>query len=156
MTAERKVEALLTEGACVEVVSPEVTVRIGSLAKEGKILWTRSTATEDSLGSAFLAVFATGDEAVDATLAQDLRGRGVLICSASHPEDGDVYFASCPPISKMVSTSGSKCTAPVACAMISLMTPSVMAWSPAICRPDPVTPKPSIVRSTSICLERLS
>ena len=54
-----------------------------------------------------------------------------------------MYLASCPPISKIVSTSGSAAIAPRACAVISSMTRSAARKSPTTCRPEPVVARPS-------------
>ena len=56
----------------------------------------------------------------------------------------EMYFESCPPISKIVSTSGSISTAARACAVISFFTISAPTKSAIIYRPEPVVPTPRI------------
>lgn len=51
-----------------------------------------------------------------------------------------MYLLSCPPISKTVSTSGTQCAAPFACAVISSRTASAPMRLPTRSRPEPVTP----------------
>ena len=51
-----------------------------------------------------------------------------------------MYLLSCPPISKTVSTSGTQCAAPFACAVISSRTASAPMRLPMRSRPEPVTP----------------
>ena len=51
-----------------------------------------------------------------------------------------IYLLSCPPISNTVSASGTQCTAPSACAVISSIIESAPSMRPTRSRPDPVTP----------------
>ena len=53
-----------------------------------------------------------------------------------------VYLASCPPISKIVSTSGSKKTAAAAWATISLTIPVRHGMQARDLAAEPVTPRP--------------
>ncbi len=54
-----------------------------------------------------------------------------------------MYLESCPPISKTVSTLGSRCTAARACAVISSITRSARMKSPTTYRPEPVVAVPN-------------
>ncbi|GBE36378.1 hypothetical protein BMS3Bbin07_00525 [bacterium BMS3Bbin07] len=64
------------------------------------------------------------------------------------PSRRDIYFESCPPISKIVSTSGSIKTAAVACAVISFFTISAPTKSAIMYLPEPVVPTPHISTSS--------
>ncbi|OQA08171.1 MAG: hypothetical protein BWY66_01108 [bacterium ADurb.Bin374] len=64
----------------------------------------------------------------------------------------DVYFASWPPSSKIVSTSGRNWVVPRAWAVTSFTTSSAPTNRFATSRPEPVVPTPStFTRDTSIC-----
>lgn len=77
--ASRKVEDLLAAGACVRVIAPRACPQILALAAAGRIqLECRPYATGD-LDGALLAVAATGEEAVNARVAEDARVLGVLV-----------------------------------------------------------------------------
>ena len=56
----------------------------------------------------------------------------------------EMYFESCPPISKIVSISGSISTAPLAWAVISSMIRSAFRKSPTTFLPEPVVATPRI------------
>ena len=60
------------------------------------------------------------------------------------PSFKEIYFESCPPISKIVSTSGSISTAACACAVISFFTMSAPTKSAIMYLPEPVVPTPAI------------
>lgn len=84
--AERKVELLLECGAAVTVVSPRCTDRLRHLASLGKLsLVERSYVTED-LGSAGLVISATDSSATNAEIANQARGRGLLVNAVDDPE----------------------------------------------------------------------
>ena len=63
-----------------------------------------------------------------------------MVKSLTRPFSSRTYLESCPPISKMVSTSGQMNAEAVAWAVISLTTTSAPARSPMRWRPEPVTP----------------
>jgi len=65
-----------------------------------------------------------------------------MVKSTTAPFSSETYLASCPPISKMVSTRGSACTAPRAWVVISLRTASAPMDSPVRYRPLPVVTQP--------------
>jgi hypothetical protein len=64
--------------------------------------------------------------------------------STMTPSSMEMYFESCPPISKIVSTAGSMKAAAVAWAVISFFTMSALTKSAIMYLPDPVVPIPAI------------
>ena len=64
----------------------------------------------------------------------------------------EIYFESCPPISNIVSTSGSILTAASAWAVISFFTISAPTKSAIIYLPEPVVPTPQISTLSAISL----
>ena len=64
-----------------------------------------------------------------------------------------MYFESCPPISKIVSTSGSISTAPRAWAVISSRIRSTFKKSPTTFLPDPVVAVPMALKHAGISLD---
>ena len=65
--------------------------------------------------------------------------------STTAPSRRLIYFESCPPISKIVSTVGSMAAAAVAWAVISFLTTSAPIMSPVRYLPEPVVPAPRIL-----------
>ena len=63
-----------------------------------------------------------------------------MFASQAWPSRRRMYFESWPPISKIVSTSGSSVSAPAAWAVISLMIASAPRSMPISLRPEPVVP----------------
>lgn len=82
---ERKVEGLVEAGARVTVVSPSLTERLLRLATDAQLRWRpREYAAGDAEGFALVMV-ATDDVAVNAVVAAECRGRGILINCADDP-----------------------------------------------------------------------
>jgi precorrin-2 dehydrogenase/sirohydrochlorin ferrochelatase len=69
--AERKVSALVRAGACVRVISPELTPVLERLKSAGKISHTVRRYRKGDLKSAFLAIAATSSEKVNRTVSHD-------------------------------------------------------------------------------------
>ncbi len=83
--ASRKVEDLLAAKAKVTVVAPRVCGRIAELAREKLVLLhSRPYGTED-LEGASVVIAATGDEAVNARVAQDAVERNVPVNVVDRP-----------------------------------------------------------------------
>ncbi len=68
--------------------------------------------------------------------------------STTTPSLRAMYLESCPPISNMVSTSGSISAAAVACAVISFLMMSAPMKSPERYLPEPVVPTPMILTNS--------
>ena len=83
--ALRKVEGLLQGGARVTVVAPAACPEIEALAEAGRITLHRESYRKAHLEGAFLAIAATGDEAVNGQVAQDARELGILVNVVDRP-----------------------------------------------------------------------
>ena len=77
--ATEKVEGLLTAGADVTVVSPDVTARLARLGREGAISLQRREYDAIDLAGVYLAYGATDDVAVNARVATEARSAGILV-----------------------------------------------------------------------------
>jgi uroporphyrin-III C-methyltransferase/precorrin-2 dehydrogenase/sirohydrochlorin ferrochelatase len=85
--AERRITALLEEGADVVVVAPRATPRIRTLAEAGLLTWRqRDFAYSDLLG-AWLVHIATDSAQVNFAAADEARRRGVWAVRADTPGD---------------------------------------------------------------------
>ncbi len=84
--AERKVESLLAAGARVTVVAPSLTAALAALADTHEIVHHPRSYRGGDLAGAALAFAATDDEAVDATIAAEAVGSGVLLNVADRPQ----------------------------------------------------------------------
>jgi precorrin-2 dehydrogenase len=85
VVASRKVEGLLVAKASVTVVAPRFCERIAELARENRVgLYSRPYRTED-LDGVSVVIAATGDEAVNAQVAQDASARNVPVNVVDRP-----------------------------------------------------------------------
>lgn len=84
---ERKVEGLLKAGARVTVVSPEVTPRVASLAREGCIEWRPREYEPADLEGKVLVFVATDDRLLNARVAGDCQALGILVNVVDAPEE---------------------------------------------------------------------
>ena len=83
--AERKVESLLGTGAAIVVISPKVTRRLESLAREGRVeLQKRSYASGDCDG-AKLVLSATDDPELSRLVFKEGNEAGALVNTADQP-----------------------------------------------------------------------
>jgi siroheme synthase-like protein len=90
----RKALTLARAGAIVTVISPSITGELAEQTEAGRIRWVAHSFREKELGGVFLAVAATDDEAVNATVARMAAQRGVLVCDASSAERSQVIFGA--------------------------------------------------------------
>ena len=92
--AERKIAALLENGAQVKVVSPDVTATIARWSKQGLLqLAARKYRSGDTVG--FRIVFAaTDDPALNDLVYRECRNADILINSADDPEHCDFILPS--------------------------------------------------------------
>jgi precorrin-2 dehydrogenase/sirohydrochlorin ferrochelatase len=77
--AERKVEALLTAGARVTVMAPEVTPSLAALAETHEIVHFPRPVQPGDLRGAFLAIVASDDPGLQRTLAAEAEAERVLL-----------------------------------------------------------------------------
>jgi precorrin-2 dehydrogenase/sirohydrochlorin ferrochelatase len=87
--AERKACGLLESGARVTVVSPALTARLESWAREGQISVIRRGYETGDLADQSLVFVATDNGEVNAMVAADARAAGVLINAADDPAHCD-------------------------------------------------------------------
>ena len=91
--AEGKVEGLLRAGARVTVVSPALTERLASWAKEGRIVHHPREYADADLDGQRLAFTATGPKVTEAVTAE-ARRRGVWVNAADDPVYCDFLLPS--------------------------------------------------------------
>jgi precorrin-2 dehydrogenase/sirohydrochlorin ferrochelatase len=83
--AVRKVHDLLAAGACVTVVAPGACEQIQALAAAGRVQFNRRAYATGDLEGAFLVVAATGEEVVNARVAEDAGALGILVNVVDRP-----------------------------------------------------------------------
>ncbi len=77
--AEERARALIDAGAHVTVIASEVGAGLAELAAAGRLVHVARSYRPGDLEGAFLAVGATGDPDLNATLWAEAEGRGVLL-----------------------------------------------------------------------------
>lgn len=88
--ATRKVAALLDAGARVVVVAPEVSSEIEQVAQQSERLrLSREAYSPAHLDGAALAIAATSDRSVNASVARDAKARGMFVNVVDAPEAGN-------------------------------------------------------------------
>jgi len=87
--AERRARTLREGGATLRVVAPGVTSALAAMSDAGEISLALRDFAPGDLTGAFLAVAATGIDAVDSTVASEARSVGCLFNSASESETAD-------------------------------------------------------------------
>ncbi len=90
----RKVRTLMRAGAIVTVISPTVTEGLAEQINTGRVRWVQDSFREELLGNAFLAVAATDDEVLNASVVRLADRRGALACDASSAERSQVIFGA--------------------------------------------------------------
>lgn len=92
--AERKAVSLLDAGADLVVVSPVLTASLKDLAGKRALIHRQKNFDEQDIAGAYLAIAATGDAAVNESVARACRKQGVLVNAATSPEDGTFIVPS--------------------------------------------------------------
>lgn len=87
--AARKVGALLTSGAQVRVISPDLHAQFAGWLAEDRFEHVARRYEGGDLDGAFLAIAATSVREVNAQVAQEARTRGILINVADDPDAGN-------------------------------------------------------------------
>jgi precorrin-2 dehydrogenase / sirohydrochlorin ferrochelatase len=85
----RKIHALLSCGATVMVISPQVVSGIRALTEEGRVSWRRRGYLPGDLDGAFLVFAVTDNLAVQQQVAEEAERRGILLNIADDPERCD-------------------------------------------------------------------
>ena len=92
--AERKVVALLAAGACVTVLSPEVTPKLNKLIQETKINHIARGYVVGDVNGFFIVISATNNSAINKLVAEEANKAGALINVADAPELGNFNVPS--------------------------------------------------------------
>ena len=92
--AARKIEALVRAGAPVRVVAPEAVDSVRDHAEAGRIDYQARDFREEDLEGVFLVVIASSDAALNDKIAEEARGRGLLVNAAHKADAGDVLLPS--------------------------------------------------------------
>jgi precorrin-2 dehydrogenase/sirohydrochlorin ferrochelatase len=108
--AERKVKVMLSYRARVTVVSPQLNPDLDNLFRTKKITYLADIYRPAYLKDIFLVICAAGVEAVNRQAAADCIERGILVNSASEPENCTFFLPAIfknGPLTIAVSTAGS-------------------------------------------------
>ena len=92
--AERKVRALLAAGACVTVLSPEVTQKLTELIQEKKIIHVARAYTQGDVAGAFIVICATNNCVINKLIAEEASKAGALVNVVDAPELGNFNVPS--------------------------------------------------------------
>jgi len=92
--AERKVIALLTAGACVTVLSPEVTQKLTELIQTKKIIHVARDYAEGDVAGFFIVICGTNNSGVNKLVAEEASKAGALVNVADAPQLGNFNVPS--------------------------------------------------------------
>ena len=92
--AERKVQSLLAAGACVTVLSPQLTKALAELYQAKKLTHIARIYEAGDLAGFFIVVCATDNEAVNRLAAEEASRAGALVNVADAPELGNFSVPS--------------------------------------------------------------
>ncbi len=92
--AERKAERLLDFGARVAVIGKNLTPRLETMKKEGRINHIDDDYAEAYINGAFLVIGATDRDDVNAKIFRDGRERGILVNIVDDPDKCDFILPS--------------------------------------------------------------
>lgn len=85
----RKVKTLLSCGASVGVVSPEIVPWLAEKIQEGAVEMVGSHYEENQLQGCFLVIAATDDMELNCRIAHDAEKRGLLCNVVDYPQEGN-------------------------------------------------------------------
>jgi precorrin-2 dehydrogenase/sirohydrochlorin ferrochelatase len=106
--AERKTAGLLSAGADVTVISPELTEKLHSFLDEGKVIWKKKLFTVEDIEGAFLIIAATNDRSVNLAVKK-AASENQLLSLSDNPEGANFILPSVIRQGKLtitISTSG--------------------------------------------------
>lgn len=87
--AERKILALLEQGAAVAVVSPALTETLHTLSKQQKFCWRSAEYQTTDLTGNFLVIAATDQPKINLQVASDCQALGILVNVIDQKEAGN-------------------------------------------------------------------
>lgn len=92
--AQRKVVDLLAAGACVTVLSPEITPHLAELIMQKKLIHINRAYGEGDLAGFFIVICATNNKAVNQLVAEEGNQIGALVNVADAPQLGNFNIPS--------------------------------------------------------------
>src|SRR5580704_567411 len=92
--ALEKINSLLITGLRLRVIAPEAKAEIQQLARENRLEWIPRRFDPADLDGNFVAIAATDDPQVNATVYREAGRRGILVNSVDDPPHCDFYFGS--------------------------------------------------------------
>jgi precorrin-2 dehydrogenase/sirohydrochlorin ferrochelatase len=92
--AERKVLALLAAGACVTVISPQVTQGLAEMIEEKRLLHIARSYIEGDLAGFFIVICATNNSTVNKMAAEEASQADALVNVADAPDLGNFSVPS--------------------------------------------------------------
>jgi uroporphyrin-III C-methyltransferase/precorrin-2 dehydrogenase/sirohydrochlorin ferrochelatase len=107
--ALEKIGSLLVTGLRLRVIAPQANAEIRRLASDGRLEWVERKFDPADLDGNFVAIAATDDPEVNATVYREAVRRGILTNSVDDPPHCDFYFGSVVrrgPLQIAISTAG--------------------------------------------------
>jgi precorrin-2 dehydrogenase/sirohydrochlorin ferrochelatase len=89
---EPKIESLLTSGASVRVIAPQVSPAVAEWARAGAIVWEAREFKVTDLDGVFLVIAATSSREVNGAIFHEAQQRNVLCNVVDDPEYCDFYY----------------------------------------------------------------
>lgn len=89
--AQRKALSLLECGACVHLVSPDVTPLLESMTQDGIIIYRKGCYSSCDLADVFLVIGASGREDVNRQVADDCLNRNLIVNIVDDPAKGNFF-----------------------------------------------------------------
>ncbi|MDD3654600.1 MAG: bifunctional precorrin-2 dehydrogenase/sirohydrochlorin ferrochelatase [Desulfotomaculaceae bacterium] len=89
--AERKIRSLLECGACVRVVSPELTAGLGKVVESGMIDYRQGRYRISDLSGVFLVIGATNCKKINQQVSEDCLARNLLVNIVDDPAHCNFY-----------------------------------------------------------------
>ena len=77
--AEEKVFKLLSHGAKIKIVSPDITKNIKNILDKEEVVWIKRKYSSGDLKDVFIAISATGDEVANDQVFKEAEDRNVLL-----------------------------------------------------------------------------
>ncbi|HXZ81394.1 MAG TPA: bifunctional precorrin-2 dehydrogenase/sirohydrochlorin ferrochelatase [Terriglobales bacterium] len=90
--AESKLEGLLSAGARLRLVAPELTPGIAKIIARGRIGWRQGTFEPADLNGAFMVIAATDERSVNEAVFQVAQEKGVLCNAVDDPDHCHFYY----------------------------------------------------------------
>lgn len=92
--AERKVLGLLTSGAAVTLLSPQVTEELARLIQEKKLIHVARSYRKGDVAGFFIVICATDNKTVNQLIAEEANQAGALVNVVDAPELGNFNVPS--------------------------------------------------------------